>query len=797
MYEFLKILQTLGTKCQMKYKTVISFILLFFLIFSFNKNCKAQKDRTGTIRGFIYEKETGEPIIFTNVYLYKTTYGSATDVNGYFTISKIPSGSYTLMVTCLGYDTLRISIKIKAGDLISKRLFLKKATYLLGAVKVTAKREEARTETRTSVIKITPKQMTQIPAIGGQPDLAQYLQVLPGVIFTGDQGGQLYIRGGSPIQNKVMLDGMVIYNPFHSIGLFSVFDVDIIRNVDVYTGGFGAEYGGRISSVIDIRTRDGNKKRIAGKLSAGTFGSKFMIEGPFKKQTNKNPGSSSFILSVKNSYLDKSQNIFYNYIKQDLPYNYNDIYGKTSINGANGSKVNFFGFHSQDQANYEVSKYHWKSSGGGTNFLIIPENSPVLIDGIFAYSNYKITLDEETFPERYSGINGFNTGLNFTYFIDKNTLKWGFEMLGFKTDYHFLNSTHRLIQQSENTTELGLFVKYKLTKGKMLIEPGFRFQWYASLSEMSPEPRLALKYNATNRLRLKLAAGWYSQNLISASSDRDIVNLFYGFLSGPDNLQKEFNGKTVKSKLQKAQHIILGLEYDLTQNLNLNIETYYKNFSQLTNMNRNKIFEDTGDNYQKPDFQKKDFIVEDGNAKGIDFSLKYNYIRFYLWAVYSFSYVNRAYEIEDIYGNKKMLNYVPVFDRRHNINLVGSYVMGKNMNWKISLRWNFGSGFPFTKTQGYYEKIPFINGLNTNYITTNGELGIQYAKLNGGRLPTYHRLDINITHTFEIGEHSKLDANISVTNVYDRKNIFYKNRITNKNIYQLPILPSASLNFSF
>ena len=176
-------------------------------------------------------------IIFTNVYLYKTTYGSTTDVNGYFTISRIPDGDYTLMVTYLGFDTLQFPVSIKGNTVITKNLFLTKAAFNLDAVMITADREEARNDTRTSVIKLTPKQISRIPSIGGQPDLAQYLQVLPGVVFTGDQGGQLYIRGGSPIQNKVLLDGMIIYNPFHSIGLFSVFDTDILRNADIYTGG--------------------------------------------------------------------------------------------------------------------------------------------------------------------------------------------------------------------------------------------------------------------------------------------------------------------------------------------------------------------------------------------------------------------------------------------------------------------------------------------------------------------------------------------------------------------------------
>ena len=124
-------------------------------------------------------------------------------------------------------------------------------------------------------------------------------------MFTGDQGGQLYIRGGAPIHNVVLLDGMILYNAFHSIGLFSVFDTDVIKTADVYTGGFNAEYGGRISSVVDIKTRDGNKKRLAGKVAASTFGSKLLLEGPLFKQ-KENGSSSSFILSSKTSYIDRT-----------------------------------------------------------------------------------------------------------------------------------------------------------------------------------------------------------------------------------------------------------------------------------------------------------------------------------------------------------------------------------------------------------------------------------------------------------------------------------------------------------
>ncbi len=221
--------------------------------------------KTGTVRGFVYDTKTEEPIIFTNVFLKGTTYGASTDVNGYFLISKIPVGDYELATTFIGYDTASTAVSIKGGDVITQKLYISESAVNLSIFDVSAEKQEAQTEVKMSVVKITPKEIKSLPSIGGEADIAQYLQVLPGVVFTGDQGGQLYIRGGSPIQNKVLLDGMIIYNPFHSIGLFSVFDTDIMRNADIYTGGFNAEYGGRISSIMDITTRDGNKKELVEK----------------------------------------------------------------------------------------------------------------------------------------------------------------------------------------------------------------------------------------------------------------------------------------------------------------------------------------------------------------------------------------------------------------------------------------------------------------------------------------------------------------------------------------------------
>lgn len=776
---------------KLKYK-LLAYLLLSVVILPLSVI-----SQEATVRGFVYEEENGEPAMFSNIVLKGTNFGGSADINGYFLINKVPAGKYILQVTYLGFDTISVPVILEENKIVDKKLFLKKSSFELETVTVSGERIAARTETRTSVVKITPKEIKSIPSIGGQADIAQYLQVIPGVVFTGDQGGQFYIRGGSPIQNKVMLDGMMIYNPFHSIGLFSVFETELIRNADIYTGGFNAEHGGRISSVMDITTKDGNKKRFTGSVSASTFGANAVLEVPIIKQKALDKGSSTMILSVKNSYLEQSSKIFYDYIDEDgLPFNFLDIYGKVSINAANGSKISLFGFNFTDQVNNykSISDFGWNSYGGGANFVVIPGKSPVLIEGRFAYSEYNSKINSTALSNRSSSIGGFNGGLDFTYFIGKDVFKYGLEVEGYSTDYELVNFVGSKIEQSENTTQLGLYFKYKSILGKFIIEPGLRIQWYASLAEISPEPRLAVKYNASDRLRFKFAGGMYSQNLISASSDRDVVNLFSGFLSGPDNLPNTFNGKDVTSKLQKSNHAILGAEIDLSRRVSINIEGYYKYFPQLTNINRFKIYDDSN----KPpegatDVETKDFIIEKGQAYGADMVIKYDNNRIYFWLVYSLGYVERQYEDKE--GN--MVTYTPHFDRRHNINMILSYVTGERKQWEFSARWNFGTGFPFTQVQGFYEHLTFPGGINSDYIIENGQLGIIYDEIFQGRLPTYHRLDIDIKRNFFLAANTKLVTNLSITNLYDRKNIFYVDLVTNEVVYQLPFMPSLGISLYF
>lgn len=736
--------------------------------------------QTGDIRGFVYDQDNGEPVLFATVFLSGTSYGGTTDINGFFNIAKVPAGTYTLTCTYVGYDSTGVVIDLKAGRIINQSLYLTESSTQLSEIKVTAKREESRSDVKISTIKVTPKDIKSIPGTGGQADLAQYLQVLPGVIFTGDQGGQLYIRGGSPIQNKILLDGMTIYNPFHSIGFFSVFETEIIRNVEVMTGGFGADYGGRVSAVIDITSRDGNKKRFGGLIGANPFQANILLEGPIVKLNEESGTSASFILTGKHSYLEETSKSLYSYIDSTgLPFGFTDIYGKVSLTSKTGSKLNAFGFNFRDNVDISnSSNLDWNSYGGGLNFKLIPNYAKTIIGGHFAYSQYDIALNETDERPRESSINSFEIGFDITGYGQDSEFKAGIELEGPATAFSFTNGLGINVEEDAFNTNFAGFVKYKKRLGSLVFEPSMRVQYYASISDFSFEPRLGMKLNATDNLRFKFAGGIFSQNLISAVNERDVVNLFVGFLSSPGQVATPGTSQKADYRYQRSIHAIGGVEIDILDNLELNIEPYYKYFPQLINVNRNKL-----------SASDANYTTEKGDAYGVDFLLRYDTKSLFLWAAYSFGFVSRD-DGEQVYPTH--------FDRRHNINLVGNYKFGADRLWEAGVRWNIGSGFPFTLTQGFYEDFNFEDGINTDFISENGDLGIIYSDdRNSGRLPYYHRMDVSLKRTLEFTKYLKLDIYAGVTNVYNRENIFYFDRIRYERVNQLPLLPSMGMTMSF
>lgn len=741
------------------YNYLIFLILSPFLLFG----------QKGDIRGNVYSKEDGEPIEFASVFLEGTKIGTTTDKTGFYNLASVPAGDYVLCVSFIGFDTTKFKLSLRNGQILNKQFSLTPSSYSLEEISITGKKEQARTEVRISSISITPKEIKSLPSTGGEADIAQYLQIIPGVISTGDQGGQIYIRGGSPVQNKILLDGMTVFNPFHSIGIFSVFETEIIRSVDVLTGGFGAEYGGRISAIVDMKTREGNKTRFGGLASVSPFMSKILLEGPISKYKENKFGSTSFLLTGKRSYIDQTAPKLYKYaldsLTGNLPFNFTDLYGKISTISNNGSFLNVFGFNFNDEVNYTgLANLGWKAVGAGTNFKIIPNSSSIIISGNIAYSDYKINLDEGQEEPRFSRINGLQSNLNFSYFGRYSEVKYGLEFNAFSTDFQFTNFLKVPLVFNVNNTELAGFFKYKYAHNKWVVDPSLRIQYYASLLKTRIEPRFGVKYNVSDRFRLKSAGGLYSQNLMSSVSERDIVNLFVGFITSPS--------------LIFGQHGVAGFELDLNSFTELNIETYYKRFSSLYNLNRNKR-----------KVEEDDFTKETGEAYGIDFLIKSTFVNWRLWLAYSLGYVRRDDGVQ---------RFPALFDRRHNLNFVLDYQFGRSKKWETGLRWNLGSGFAFTKIQGFIPDNFLGNGLETNFGLDNPDIGIVYStKINSGRLPYYHRLDFSVKRRIDFTKHFNMEIVASVTNAYNRKNIFYFNVVENRRVDQLPILPSLLVAFHF
>jgi hypothetical protein len=776
------------------HKFGILFFFLSVLIIGYSQE--------NAIRGFIYDKSNGEPISDIKVKLLLTdstiVAQAISNNSGFFVIPKLSKGKYILKI-----DDFKYNLSFQNIDLVDKKhitdvrfdLTSPDKSVDLGTVKITAKKEK--THIDNGKITLGKRELEKIPSYGAENDIVGGISVTPGVITTGDQGGQLYVRGGTPIQNKILLDGMTIYSPFHSIGFFSVFETELVKSLDIYTGGFDSRYGGRISSIMDITYRDGNKQKFSGKVSASPFLAKLVLEGPLGQKNGNNPRVGSYVFSAKQSLLDYSSKSLYPQVNDGngLPFNFTDLYGKFTFSSDGGSKFSAFAFHNRDSVHYDVANLSWIASGGGVNFLLVPSGSPIFIRGHVNGSNYQTTFSEVEQQPRFSKIGGFDLGFDFSYFLkNEGEMNYGFNLNGFNTQFVTYNESKTKIKAENFTTEIGTYYNFRKVTRRWVFQAGIRGQYYASLSTFSPEPRMGLKYNATENLRFKFSGGRYSQNFTSASSDKDVVNLFNGLLSAPRNVQEQFinefnKAKETKNGLQYAWHAILGADYDLGKNITFSLEGYFKYFSQLSNINQNKLYPDEAKFEMIDDIFKKDFIIESGQSFGFDFLAKYNKDRLFLWGVYSYGYNTRwdGFQI-----------YFPVFDRRHNINLVGSYLFGKKKDIELNMRWNLGSGLPFTPTAGNYQAETFANGLTTDYVTNNpSTIANILGGFNSQRLPYYHRLDITVKKQFNLKNKDILELVASVTNAYNRNNLFYVNRVTSKKIYQFPILPSFGLSYKF
>ena len=744
-----------------------------------------------TIKGFVYDAKTGQTIPVASAWIDGTQVGQSTDQHGFFVLQKVPAGQVTLRVSFVGYEDFSELMSVKADEVYQRTVLLVPKVIELGAATISAERQRLQKVNPLSSHRLTPQTLQRIPGLSGQADLAEYLQVIPGVVFTGDRGGQLYIRGGEPVSNLVKLDGMTVVNPFHSVGFASVFDTETIGSVDVYTAGFGSTYGGRISSVIDIRTRTGNRNHFAATASGNTFGYQVIAEGPLKKMTPTNNGSISFMLSQKGSFIKATAPLVYPWLDSSaLPFQYHDTYAKISLVGRNGEQIDLSGMRFTDGADYPgLLSSSWTNSGGGARFLMSPRETPLLFEGNLYMTDYRGVLKEHDRRPRNTSYNSVEGAFRVHYNRPSWKLIWGTEMNVLHT-VHAFRSTDGTTEEDEFfTTELITFLEARFETRRLLIEPGFRLNYYADRSFISPEPRIRARYKLRDDLQASFAGGWYTQNLVSTTSAEDVVNLFQGFYIGPFFVQNEYKGTPIKNKFQMAWHAVAGVHYFGINNLKINAEVYFKDFTRLINYNRNKIFDEVlwvGSSYgsEIQPYLTKHFIIEKGKAYGIDLLAELNREHGSLYLTYSLGFAHREDEF---------IQYSPHFDRRHSINLLASRSIGKRDHLLTRIRWNLGSGLPFTQSFGLYEDLSLQDGTFIFDNIHEGDLSVWYGPLNGGRLPWYHRLDVSFSGNWPLGKKASIEATASIMNLYNRRNVFYIDRISGARVDQLPLIPTLGI----
>jgi hypothetical protein len=361
----------------------------------------------------------------------------------------------------------------------------------------------------------------------------------------------------------------------------------------------------------------------------------------------------------------------------------------------------------------------------------------------------------------------------------RTALEYGLELISLNTGFQFENPFNLTISQNDFTTEMAAFMRFKYQFNKFIVQPGFRLHYYASQGQFSPEPRVGLKYLWSDNFRLKMGGGLYSQNLISLANNQDVVQLFSGFLVGPETTLYRGDSKVpVKSRLQKANHLVAGFEWEPFKLFSVSVEGYQKTFNQLISLNRNK---------RKA--TDPDFLVEEGSAMGLDFAFAYKPSSFD---------IGLSYSLASVYETSNMVRFPTIFDRRHSLNFLFSYLSGKSKQWKWGAHWYVGSGFPFTQTQGFFEDNNLTDLLQTDIIRGNYPLGTLLAdEINGGRLSYYHRLDLSIQYMHKLNKFAYIESTFAVTNVYNRQNVFYLERISNQRVNQLPVIPSINVTIGF
>ncbi len=765
-------------------------VLILFLITIFPTLLFAQG--TGRINGYLYDKVTGEPLPYANVMLQNTRFAATTDVRGYYVLSGILPGKYKLIVSATRYERVEKEIEVQSGGEMRLDIEVVPEAIQLDEVEVTGEKTRFKEEVEISRTNISSQEIINTPSFV-EADVFRTIQQLPSVSSQSDFSSALVVRGGSPDENLILVDGAEIYNPYHLVGLFSTFNADTIADAKFLAGGYPAEYPGRLSSVLDITSREG--KQVKGKGEISLLSSKMMLEGPFYK--------GAWIISGRRTYFDLIADQFNQARGEDQDWKYYFWDGQIKIfsdlNSENrltfstfdGRDVLKFVFDEENSDEKTDFSWDWGNNAPSLKWRYVP-NATFFSEFVLTHSNFDFDLNltsteidsdgnqDETIAGAINQIRDFSASEKLTWYLSpKHTLKMGaaIKNLSMKFNFHVDNVNFFDIKQSPYV--FSAFVQDRWKVNNLLsLQLGLRGSKYELHDSIYLDPRIGFKYLLSEDWAFKGSWGRFNQFLFTVNDEDQVLQIVDFWLPVPE----EFDAI-------KNQHFILGIERWFNPGFTGSIETYYKPYSNvLTNNPGND-----------PGIELDEFIAGTGRVWGLELFLKKTSGKVSGWLGYSYSNVERRF---DFNGDGKLEEtenqaseiYTPKYSRPHSLNLVASYQVSKRN--RVSLSWTMSSGQPYTPVVGkVYHEDGALDDPYARVISIQG-------RRNSSRYPAYIRGDIawiRDISPFGVNGKFKLQV-INFTNHYNYL-VYLWNHDTSPSevraISMFPIIPSFGLEFEF
>ena len=713
---------------------------------------------------------SGEPLPAASVILddlEHTRRSATTDSSGSFRFGGVPPGGYLLDISHVGYEAASESLWVGFEAFVVRHVVLVERAAPLGEVTIEEGRADG-AEAQPGRFRVTPQQLARVPHPGLAPDFMGYLITAPGAMQLADVGGQLFVRGGTPTQNLVLVDGMPVYQPFHIVGFYSAFPAGIISYADVYTGGFGARYGGRLSSVIDIMTRNGNKERFAADVSIAPFLASALLEFPLKKD------EVSLVVSARESIIERVAPAL---VDVDLPYRFGDYFAKfhafltpTSSFSATALKTFDRGdFVTADEANRFIS---WTNEAVGGRYQFLPAEYAMMSQFTVHVARYRSRFRDENGEQR-SDVADINGDISFVYLLGDQELRFG--IFG-RSNFFEYDLGARAGASREGISEGGGYVEVRWQPFRgFRIEPGLRVHAYSSGISPSIEPRFRAQVTPRRLLgrhTFGVAWGLYRQQIVGITSLDDLTDAFVAWAPTPAD-----------QPVPQAVHGIASWAYAIGPTTTLRVEAYAKRMRRLS--------------YPRYDPIARRVIPTDdlsGHAEGVDVRLERSSTRWFLNLGYSLSAVTYRGHVPirlEPDAPLRDLTFHPSHDRRHHVNLAVRYDVAA---YGLSLLWQYGSGRPFSQIHGFYDEIG-PPAADRSHFDEPGVPAVAYAQPYAGRLPSYSRLDVSVDRSFDLGR-AALTVEVGAVNAYGRKNLFDFSLLTGRRINQLPLIPYAGVRTS-